>query len=89
MQKLLTFFQQKYYIYAAFNDQSFNDELTNKIISFESLGTLPSCTGIIKDFVWIFQGSAADYEQAIRAVKEAWQIWADVSYLFIVSLLLI
>ena len=39
MQKLLTFFQQKYIIYAIFNDQSFNDTLTNDIISFEQLGS--------------------------------------------------
>ena len=37
MQKLLTFFQQKYY--AIFNDQSFNDMLTNNIVSFEQLGS--------------------------------------------------
>ena len=40
MQKLLTFFQQKFCIYAIFNDQSFNDTLhvTNFIVSFEQLG---------------------------------------------------
>ena len=39
MQKLLTFFQQKKSsIYAIFNDQSFNDTLTNDIVSFEQLG---------------------------------------------------
>ena len=32
------FFQQKISIYAIFNDQSFNDKLTNNIISFEQLG---------------------------------------------------
>ena len=36
MQKLLTFFWQKY-VYAIFNDQSFNDTLTYNIISFEQL----------------------------------------------------
>ena len=42
MQKLLTFFQQKNIsIYAIFNDQSFNDTLTNDIVSFEQLG--PGC----------------------------------------------
>ena len=36
MQKLLTFFLQKnIIIYAVFNDQSFNDMLTNGIVSFE------------------------------------------------------
>ena len=35
MQKLLTFFQQKY---ATFNDQSFNDRSTNDIVTFEQLG---------------------------------------------------
>ena len=37
MQKLLTFFQH-ISIYAIFNDQSFNDTLTNDIVSFEQLG---------------------------------------------------
>ena len=41
MQKLLTFFQQKYYriCHINFNDQSFNDMLTNNIVSFEQLGS--------------------------------------------------
>ena len=39
MQKLLTFFFSKNIIvYAIFNDQSFNDTLTNNIVSFEQLG---------------------------------------------------
>ena len=38
MQKLLTFFQQKYQHICIFNDQSFNDTLTNDIVSFEQLG---------------------------------------------------
>ena len=38
MQKLLTFFQQNINsIYAIFNGQSFNDTLTNDIVSFEQL----------------------------------------------------
>ena len=39
MQKLLTFFQQNISAYAIFNDQSFNDILTNNIVSFEQVGT--------------------------------------------------
>ena len=38
MQKLLTFCQQNISVYAIFNDQSFNDMLTNDIVSFEQLG---------------------------------------------------
>ena len=38
MQKLLTFFQQKYSVHAIFNDQSFNDTLPNDIVTFEQLG---------------------------------------------------
>ena len=38
MQKLLTFFQQKFSVYAIFNDQRFNDTLTNDIVSFEQPG---------------------------------------------------
>ena len=39
MQKLLTFFSKNINIYMPiFNDQSFTDMLTNKIVSFEQLG---------------------------------------------------
>ena len=39
MQKLLTFFVSiNISVYAIFNDQSFNDTLTNDIVSFEQLG---------------------------------------------------
>ena len=39
MQKLLTFFFSKNIsIYAIFNDQTFNNTLTNDIVSFEQLG---------------------------------------------------
>ena len=39
MQKLLTFFSAKNIsIYAIFNDQRFNDTLTNDIVNFEQLG---------------------------------------------------
>ena len=38
MQKLLTFFFNKHIsIYAIFNDQSFNNILTNDIVSFDQL----------------------------------------------------
>ena len=35
--KLLTFFSKNISIYAMFNDQSFNDTLTNDIVRFEQL----------------------------------------------------
>ena len=39
MQKLLTFFSAKILVFMrAFNDLSFNDTLTNDIVSFEQLG---------------------------------------------------
>ena len=39
MQKILTFFfSENISIYVIFNDQSFNDTLTNDIVSFEQLG---------------------------------------------------
>ena len=39
MQKLLTlFFSKNISVYAKLNDQSFNDTLTNDIVSFEQLG---------------------------------------------------
>ena len=37
-EKLFTYFQQNISIYAIFNDQNFNDMLTNHIVSFEQLG---------------------------------------------------
>ena len=50
MQKLLTFFQQKYLVYAIFNDQSFNYILTNDIVSVEQLGP-DICSPVISDSV--------------------------------------
>ena len=38
MQMLLTFYSKYISKYAIFNDQSFNDALTNDIVSFEQLG---------------------------------------------------
>ena len=38
MQKLSHFFSKNISTYAIFNDQSFNDRLTNDIVSFEQLG---------------------------------------------------
>ena len=38
MQKLLTFFSKNVNVYAIFNDQSFNDTLTNGFVSLEQLG---------------------------------------------------
>ena len=32
------FFSKNFSVYAVFNDQSFNDMLTNNIVSFEQLG---------------------------------------------------
>ena len=37
MQKLLIFFSKNISIFAIFYDQSFNDILTNRIVSFEQL----------------------------------------------------
>ena len=47
MQKLLTFFQQNFSIFAIFNDQSFNDTLTNGIVSFEHLDPDKSITLLV------------------------------------------
>ena len=52
MQKLLAFFFSKNIsIYAIFNDQSFNDTLTNDIVSFEQLG--PDVQWLARAFQWI------------------------------------
>ena len=45
MQKLLTFFSKNISIHAIFHDQSFNDMLTNDIVSFKQLSP-----GIFSDF---------------------------------------
>ena len=48
MQKLLTFFFSKnisIHVYAIFNDQSFNNTLTNDTVSFEQLGPGHLCNG--------------------------------------------
>ena len=37
MQKLFTFFSKNISVYIIVNDQSFNDTLTNDIVSFEQL----------------------------------------------------
>ena len=39
MQKLFTFFSKNISVYAIVNAQSFNDMLTNDIVSFEKLGS--------------------------------------------------
>ena len=46
MQKLLTFFSKNISVYAIFNDQSFNDMLTNDTVSFEQLG-LDNCPRVL------------------------------------------
>ena len=60
------FFQQNIRIYAIFNDQSFNDMLTNDIISFEQLGpelsvfaSLPLCWYGTLWYIWyiLFMGT--------------------------------
>ena len=38
MQKLHTFFSKNISVYAIFNDQSFNNTLTNDIVNFEQVG---------------------------------------------------
>ena len=39
------FFSKNIRLYAVFNDQSFNDTLTNDIVSFELLG--PECQSVV------------------------------------------
>ena len=41
------FFSKNISVYAIFNDQSFNDTLTNDIVSFEQLGRLESTNLIL------------------------------------------
>ena len=53
IQKLLTFSARNISVYAIFNDQSFNDTLTNDIVSFEQLGPDNSCIHFI--FIFLHQ----------------------------------
>ena len=39
--------QKKKSIYAIFNDQSFNDTLTNNVVSVEQLGKMIACVNLI------------------------------------------
>ena len=43
MRKLLKFFQQNISVYAISNDQSFNDTLTNNVVSFKQLSSDVFC----------------------------------------------
>ena len=57
MQKLLTFFSKTISIYAIFNDQSFDDTLTDDIVSFEQLG--PDFSYLHKNMLWVLIRSAS------------------------------
>ena len=57
MQKLLTFFSKNISIYATFNDQFFNDTLTNDIISFKQLGP-----GIYKYRAWPANDNSSQWQ---------------------------
>ena len=49
MQNLRTFFSKNISVYAIFNDQSFDDTLTNGIVSFEQLGPVLLETDTLSD----------------------------------------
>ena len=66
MQKPLTFFSKNISVYAIFNDQSFNDTLTNNIVTFEQLG--PG--------LWILPIPAAKWEGLEQTARVYIQIWA-------------
>ena len=51
MQKLLTFFSKNISVYAIFNDQNFNDTLTNDIVNFWTIGPRLSTNPTIR-LVW-------------------------------------
>ena len=54
LQKLLTFFQQKYWYISDTNFRTFNETLTNDIVSFEQPGpdklALTFCRNCLNDF---------------------------------------
>ena len=60
------FFQQNISIYAIFNDQNFNNTLTNDIISFEQLGP-----GAMQLFALISQNTEAPKDLTFLL----WKIW--------------
>ena len=58
MQKLHTFFSAKNIsVYAIVNDQSFNDTLTNDIVSFEQLGP-----GIFSKYAFICSPVTSEFQ---------------------------
>ena len=54
MQKLLSFFSKNISVYAIHNDQSFNDRLTNNMVSFEQLGPDIFLISLWKHMLWVF-----------------------------------
>ena len=54
------FFSKNFTLYAIFNDQSFNDKLTNNIVSFEQLG--PGFCGEIRKNIYQNTLQIMDYE---------------------------
>ena len=50
------FFSKNISVYATFNDQSFNDTLTNEIVSFEQLGHMKKNTTFMIIFILLFLG---------------------------------
>ena len=73
MQKLLTYFSKYISIHAIFNDQSFNDTLTNDIVSFEQLGpgnftyahTQKAILGMAKHFLQDCYAPSKDSDQPV------------------------
>ena len=80
MQKLLTFFSKNISVYAVFNDHSFNDTLTNGIVSFEQLDhDLESKWTGIEHFLEVCMcipgglrptGTSAQADQSVRCSPE-------------------
>ena len=62
--KLLTFFQQNIGVYAIFNDQSFNDTLTNDIVSFGQLAQFYKVDNL-SDFLFGFPYNELRLERSL------------------------
>ena len=75
MQKLLTFFQQKYY--HIFDDKNFNNKFTYNIISFEQLGS--DQTNLWK--MYIMNNDDPDQIRLIRVFTA--QKWKNIDFIHV------
>ena len=83
MQNLLTFFSKNISIYAIFNDQSFNETLTNDIRSFEQLcpdvlinsGDVRLCPHVLHQYTIEDQGALGQFGDSCYEIVPILTTW--------------